>query len=214
MSDNLVFGNPDRKSLYYLNRETFLDNLLGEFAKYPPPKNDSTEVQEEMQEIMQLTDELAKNEFLQKRYNLYDTDFESYLVDVLEKQGVNSDVTKRTIKDLKEDITPVLVKTKFYFQRIRPHALAYYYNLPLYPFESFTAFTPSYPSGHTFQSRVYCEVLGNMFPQFYNSLIGLTEDISRSRIYMGVHYKSDVEYAKFMANAVINHPEFKKKYKL
>lgn len=212
MSDNLVFGNPNRKSLAYLNRETFLDDLLGEFSKYPPPKNDSVEVQEEMQEIMQLIDELARNEFLQKRYNLYDIDFESYIIEVLAKQGIND--VNTIIQDLKEDISPVLVKTKFYFQRIRPHALAYYYNLPLYPFESLTAFSPSYPSGHTYQSRIYCEVLGNMFPQFYNSLIGLAEDISRSRIYMGVHYKSDVEYAKFMANTVINHPEFKKKYKL
>jgi hypothetical protein len=212
MSDNLVFGNPNRKSLAYLNRETFLDDLLGEFSKYPPPKNDSVEVQDEMQEIMQLIDELARNEFLQKRYNLYDIDFESYIIEVLAKQGIND--VNTIIQDLKEDISPVLVKTKFYFQRIRPHALAYYYNLPLYPFESLTAFSPSYPSGHTYQSRIYCEVLGNMFPQFYNSLIGLAEDISRSRIYMGVHYKSDVEYAKFMANTVINHPEFKKKYKL
>jgi hypothetical protein len=214
MSDNLVFGNPNRVMLGYLKRETYLDDLQNDFFKLPPPKNDSTEVQDELQEIMLLTDELAKNDFLQKRYELYDEDFEKYLVSVLEKQGIQKDSVKRIIQSLHDDIIPVLVKTKFYFQRIRPHTLAYYYNLPLYPFVSKTSFSPSYPSGHTFQIKVYCEVLGNIYPQFYHSLMGLAEDVAKSRIYMGLHYKSDVEFGKYMAQMVLSHPEFKKKYKL
>ena len=214
MSDNLVFGNPNRQLLEYLKRETYLDDLQQDFFKYPPPKNDSTEVQEELQELILLTDELAKNDFLQKRYDLYDKDFESYLISILVKQGVQKDSLESIIKSLHDDIIPVLVKTKFYFQRIRPHLLAYYYNLPLYPFVSITSFSPSYPSGHAYQIRVYAEVLGNIYPQFYHSLMGLSEDIAKSRLYMGLHYKSDAEFGKYMAEMVLNHPEFKKKYKL
>jgi len=214
MSDNLVHGNPNRDMLDSLKRETYLDDLQQDFFKYPPPKNDSTEVQEELQEIILLTDELAKNDFLQKRYQLYDEGFEKYLVTILEKQGIAKDSVQRIVQSLHDDIIPVLVKTKFYFQRIRPYTLAYYYNLPVFPFPSKTASSPSYPSGHTFQINVYCEVLGNMYPQFYHSLIGLAEDVSKSRIYMGLHYKSDVDFGKYMADMVLNHPEFKKKYKL
>lgn len=214
MSDNLVFGNPNRVLLGYLKRETYLDDLQEDFFKYPPPKNDSTEAQEELQEIIVLTEELSKNDFLQKRYELYDKEFEKYLVNILEKQGIQKDNLEKIIRSLHDDIIPVLVKTKFYFQRIRPHLLAFYYNLPVFPFVSTTSFSPSYPSGHTFQIKVYCEVLGNLYPQFYNSLMGLAEDVSKSRIYMGLHYKSDVEFGKYMAEMVLNHPEFKKKYKL
>lgn len=214
MSDNLVYGNPNRVMLGHLKSETYLDDLQQDFFKYPPPKNDSAEVQEELQEIILLTDELAKNDFLQKRYDLYDEGFEKYLVNVLEKQGIPKESVQRIVQSLHDDIIPVLVKTKFYFQRIRPQTLAYYYNLPVYPFESKTAISPSYPSGHTFQIKIYCEVLGNMYPQFYHSLMALAEDVSKSRIYMGLHYKSDIEFGKYMADMVLNHPEFKKKYKL
>jgi len=214
MSDNLVFGNPNRVLLGYLKRETYLDDLQEDFFKYPPPKNDSTEAQDELQEIIVLTEELSKNDFLQKRYELYDKDFEKYLVSILEKQGIQKENLEKIIQSLHDDIIPVLVKTKFYFQRIRPHVLGYYYNLPVFPFVSTTSFSPSYPSGHTFQIKVYCEVLGNLYPQFYHSLMGLAEDVSKSRIYMGLHYKSDVEFGKYMAEMVLNHPEFKKKYKL
>jgi hypothetical protein len=214
MSDNLVFGNPNRVLLDYLKRETYLDDLQEDFFKYPPPKNDSTEAQEELQEIIVLTEELSKNEFLQKRYELYDFSFEEYLLNILEKQGIQKENIEKVVQSLHDDIIPVLVKTKFYFQRIRPHVLAYYYNLPVFPFVSTTANSPSYPSGHTFQIKVYCEVLGNMYPQFYHSLMGLAEDVSKSRLYMGVHYKSDIEFGKYMAKMVLNHPEFKKKYKL
>ena len=42
----------------------------------------------------------------------------------------------------------------------------------------------------------------------------LAEDISISRLYLGLHYESDAEFGKYCADVVLNHPDFKRKYKL
>jgi membrane-associated phospholipid phosphatase len=84
----------------------------------------------------------------------------------------------------------------------------------LYPFESQTSNTPSYPSGHAVQSILYAEVLGNKYPKFYKQLQALAADISESRLAMGLHYPSDVIFAEYVTELCLNHPDFKKKYRL
>lgn len=212
MSDNLVFGNPTIDLAPILKKSSFLDSLQKEINSYAPPANNSTEAQQELQELVNYTTSLSQNELLQNRYEFYDKDLDVYMSNSMLKVGIDNSLN--IIKSIKEDITPLLVKTKFHFQRIRPYQLSYYYNIPLYPFPSVSAQSPSYPSGHAFQATVFANVLGNYFPKFYNPLMELAEDISVSRLYMGLHYPSDVKFGKYMADLVVNHPEFKEKYKL
>jgi hypothetical protein len=40
------------------------------------------------------------------------------------------------------------------------------------------------------------------------------QDIQNSRIYMGIHFPSDVEYANLVAETIIRDKEFKQKYQL
>jgi hypothetical protein len=42
----------------------------------------------------------------------------------------------------------------------------------------------------------------------------LADDITKSRIYLGLHYQTDCDFGYYMADLVLNHPDFKKKYKL
>ena len=86
--------------------------------------------------------------------------------------------------------------------------------LSIIPLLSVSSNTPSYPAGHTFQAKIYCEILGNRYPQYYQSLQQLADDISVSRMYLGIHYQSDIDFGKYCADLVINHPDFKSKYKL
>jgi hypothetical protein len=57
-------------------------------------------------------------------------------------------------------------------------------------------------------------VLGNKYPKYWRPLQDLADDIIKSRIYLGLHYQSDCDFAHYMADSVLNHPDFKKKYKL
>jgi hypothetical protein len=210
MSDNLLFGNPTIDIAPLLKKETYLDTLLGELQSFaPPPNANSTE---ELQNIINCTQLLSQNNNVLDRYLYYDTNFEEYISNSLTKVGIEETID--FIKEIKEDIKPLLVKVKFHYQRIRPRTLATYFNLPLFPYTSYSADTPSYPSGHAFQSKVYCMVLGNKYPKYWRPLQDLADDITKSRIYLGLHYESDCDFAYYMADSVLNHPDFKKKYKL
>jgi hypothetical protein len=214
MSLILSFGNPNREFLRYLKEETYLDSLLTELKNYNPPTYDSTQAEQEINELVQMCDKLHTDEPVEGRYKYYDANFDKYIASVLANAGVSKPEVELVIKQLHDDITPLLMKLKYHYQRVRPTQLAFYYNAPLYPYWSVTASTPSYPSGHCFQAKVYCEVLGNMYPKYYQSLQQLAEDIAVSRMYLGVHYPSDIEFGKYCAELVLNHPDFKKKYKL
>jgi DNA-binding transcriptional regulator YhcF (GntR family) len=214
MSIKLSYGNPEREMLVHLRSETYLDTLYNELKNYPPEDFETPQMENELNSIITMSNNLHIDNQLETRYKFYDSNFEKYIVDVLVKAGVNQEEVENTIKSIKEDTLPLLLKLKYTYQRIRPKTIAFYFNQPLYPYHSTTADTPSYPSGHTFQSKVYCEVLGNTYPKYYQSLMQLAEDIANSRLYLGVHFPSDNEFALYCADCVLNHPEFKTKYKL
>jgi hypothetical protein len=210
----LTYGNPSRNLLPYLKTESYLDSLLGELASYPFPSNNGQDVIDEINQLINYTNTLSSDENLQKRYKIYDSNFEEYIVNVLSNVGVDRQEVIDTIKQLHDDIVPLLVKLKYHYQRVRPYQLSHILSMRLYPFESETANTPSYPSGHSVQSKIYADVLGNKYPRYYNQLQALANDISESRLAMGIHYPSDILFSEYVSELVVNHPDFKKKYKL
>lgn len=214
MSINLAFGNPNRELLKTLREENYLDSLLQELKNYPPPAYDSPDQEQEISQLVTLSDSLYSDTSTEERYRYYDNDFEKYIVQVMSNAGIPKAEVELILQDIKKDTAPLLLKLKYNYQRIRPIQLALYFNAPLYPYSSKSADTPSYPSGHAFQSKLYCEVLGNRYPQYYKSLQQLAEDIAVSRMYLGLHYQSDIDFANYCAELVVNHPDFKTKYKL
>jgi hypothetical protein len=209
-----TYGNPSRNFLPYLKKESYFDSLLGELASYPFPSNEGQDVIDEINQLINYTNTLSSDEVLQKRYKLYDTNFEGYIINVLANVGIDRQEVTDTIKQIHDDVMPFLIKLKYHFQRLRPYQLSHNLNMRLYVFESETADTPSYPSGHTIQSKLYADVLGNKYPRYYKQLQGLADDISESRLSMGLHYPSDILFSEYVAEVCLNHPEFKKKYRL
>jgi hypothetical protein len=210
----LTFGNPSRNFLPYLKIESYLDSLLGELASYPFPSNNGQDVIDEINQLINYTNTLSSDEVLQKRYKLYDNDFENYFINVLSNVGIDRQEISDTIRQVHDDILPLLVKLKYHYQRVRPYQLSHILSMRLYPFESSRANSPSYPSGHSIQSKLYAQVLGNKYPKYYKQLQELANDIGESRLAMGLHYPSDVIFGEYVCELVLNHPEFKKKYKL
>lgn len=210
----LGYGNPNRKYLQYLNEASYLDSLLPELNSYPYPDVNSQEAIDEINLLINATNELSSNQQIEKSYILYDEKFEDYIINVLSNKGIPYEDLSKIVKDLHNDIVPIITKLKYNYQRIRPLQLSYMYQMALYPYQCKNCDTPSYPSGHSIQSKIYCEVLGNKYPKYYKQLIELANDISKSRIYLGVHYPSDCTFANYVGDVILNHPEFKRKYKL
>ena len=213
MSLTLSYGNPNREFIPFLNQENYLDSLLKELKNYPPIPSDSPDSEKELLHLLEISN-LQMGEDRVKRFLYYDDNFIKFITEYLVEQGVEREELQRTVDEINRDTLPLLLKLKFWYQRVRPYQLSYLYNVGIYPPISFSANSPSYPSGHVFQSKIICEVLGNYYPKHYKTLKVFQEEIAFSRLYLGFHYKSDNDFGDYCGDLVLAHPDFKKKYKL
>lgn len=212
--DLITYGNPTLDQVEILQKETFLDPLFSELSEFTFPKNSSEATKEELNQIVEYINTLrGKDEYL-NRYKTYDSHLRKYFIDGMVKGGENEEDIKGLLTDLLNDITPLLFKLKFHFQRPRPYQLAEYYKLKLFPYKSSSSNSPSFPSGHAFEGKIITEVIGNRYPLTYAFMQNVFKDICYSRIYMGLHYESDIDVGIFCAERVLANKDFKTKYKL
>jgi len=61
MLDSIVYGNPTRDLLPYLEATSFLDKHLESLKNFTPPKNTSKATREELNNLVDLTNELAND---------------------------------------------------------------------------------------------------------------------------------------------------------
>lgn len=213
MLDSIVYGNPTRGYLPFLQQTSILDKHFESLSKFTPPRNSSKATREELNMLVDYVEEISKQEDILKRYQSYDYDLEKVFANVVMQMKLSEELIAM-IDSLFDDINPLLLKLKMHFQRPRPYQLAYAYKLKLFPYRSLSADSPSYPSGHALQSKIICYVLGNHLPEYFEYFESLANDICYSRQYLGIHYPSDVDYAILCFETIIKDKEFKAKYKI
>ena len=208
--NNVTYGNPVDEILPYLKAGAY-QSVYEQLKENAFPPNDSEATQDELRELIAYQNlPEQKDEKIISRYMGYNQDlvtiFKKYVTD---KIGENLD---SEIDGLIEDSKFLLMKLKFFYQRPRPYQVAQYYKAKLFPFKSGSAISPSYPSGHAFQARLLTELIGNKYPEHYEFLKSLTHDISMSRMFLGLHFASDIDFAVYCAKAVAQSKEFTSKY--
>ena len=209
--NDLIYGNPTHDQLGFIQGTCLVDDLFDTFKDAVVPKNDSELVKDELNEV---ADSLAvmsqpENQNYLKRYLAYDRNLIQAISSIFKQKDIE---VEELVTDIVKDIQNLIFKLKFHIQRPRPFQLAQYYKLKLFPYKSFSAHTPSYPSGHTVQAIVILNVLGNKYPTEYQYCKELIEDVVYSRVYLGHHYPSDNEGGREIGKAILKHPEFTKKY--
>lgn len=208
--NQVTYGNPNYEMKILLEKECIVEDLFAQLAKDPFPANDSEATKQELNEVVVALKELDEmNPTLLRRYINYDRALIAYIDNILKAEGVNE---MELIRSIQKDITPLIIKLKYKFQRPRPYQLANYYKLNLFPMKSTSALTPSYPSGHTIQAIVILTIIGNKHPNLYQSCKRLWEDVAYSRIALGVHYPSDNDFSYEVANQILKHEKFAEKY--
>lgn len=212
--DDITYGNPTIEYLDYITSDSYLDSLFGELSQYTFPKNSSEATKEELNQIVEYINTLKGKQGYIDRYLSYDKHLSRYFIDGLIKGGENEQEVKELVTSIIDDSKPLLTKLKYHFQRPRPNQLANYYKLKLFPFTSVSASTPSFPSGHSFQAKLLTEVIGNRYPKTFSFMQDVFKDICYSRVYLGLHYQSDIDVGIFCAEKVLATKEFKEKYKL
>ena len=207
--DKIVFGNPCNRDHGLMKKENYLDRMLPELIKFTPPKNTSQATKDELHSLVKFceTKRIVQN-------NLYDEALLPHIKQIFVDAGASSEYITEIMAAIAEDCIPFITKLKYYFNRPRPAQLAPYFSIPLYPDFSYFTNNPSYPSGHTTLTTITCEVLGNHYPEAYQVTKRLIEDVMVSRLYLGVHYPSDNDFARVVAGKVVANAEFKAKFQL
>lgn len=209
--NQITYGNPTQEQLLLIQDNCLVDSLYNDFKESVIPKNDSELVKEELNEIkdcLEIVSQLENKNYL-KRYLAYDRHLVQSISAVFKDKKID---IEELITEIVKDIQGLIFKLKFHHQRPRPNQLAEYHKLKLFPYKSYSASTPSYPSGHTLEAIVVLNVIGNKYPTEYQFCKELIEDIAYSRIYLGLHFPSDNDGAREIAKAILKHPEFTKKY--
>jgi hypothetical protein len=209
--NEVTYGNPTKEQYNHVTKRCMVDVLFDKLKEQRFPNNDSELVKDELNELVDYLKVMDddENETYLKRYKSYDRNLIQVINATFLKKGI--EVNELT-HDIVKDIEDLIYKLKFYFQRPRPKQLAQYYKLKLFPYDSYVANTPSYPSGHTLQAFVILTIIGNLHPKEYSFCKEMIDDIAYSRLYMGVHFPSDNDFAKVVGEEILKVPEFAKKY--
>ena len=209
--NQVTYGNPTKEQKVYLEEDSLVDDLFLKFKENYFPLNDSELVKDELNEIVDYINSISdeENKAFLTRYKAYDRSLSQVITTTFKQKGID---VESLCEDIIDDIRNLISKLKYYYQRPRPYQLAQYYKLKLFPFNSFTSNTPSYPSGHTIQACVILNVIANKYPNQYQFCREMIDDVEYSRLYLGLHFSTDNDFAKEVAKEILKHPKFTKKY--
>ena len=207
--NNLTYGNPNAAQDLLIREVGNFDYIANHYMDKPYPNNDGSYAKEELEKIRNSMQKLQHDKVVELSIR-FDEDLENVLAETAEKCGVEN--PRVFIKELFKDINPIIMKLKFFYNRIRPFQLANVLSFPLNPMPSVSAHSASYPSGHTTQCQVFASVLSFRYPGNEDMLQKFAEKCSASRLILGLHFPSDSVFGKQLAQGIINDENFKAKY--
>lgn len=209
--NQVTYGNPTIEQKKYLDEISIIDNLFPKLKDDYFPETNSELVKDELNEIVDCLKDISteNNHSFLARYKSYDRSLLQVIIATFQEKDID---VEELCTEILKDISPLLIKLKYHFQRPRPKQVAQYYKLKLFPYQSFSADTPSYPSGHTLEAYVILNVIANKYPNEYQFCKEMINDIAYSRIYLGLHFATDNDFAKFVGQEILKHPDFTKKY--
>ena len=209
--NQVTYGNPTKELKQFLEEDSLVDDLFLKLKEDFFPPNDSELVKDELNEIVDYINSISdeENKAFLTRYKAYDRSLIQVITTTFKQRGID---VENLCEDIIKDIRNLIYKLKYFYQRPRPYQLAQYYKLKLFPYNSFSANTPSYPSGHTLEACVILNVISDKFPNEYQFCREMIDDVAYSRLYLGLHYQTDNDFAKEVAKEILKHPKFTQKY--
>lgn len=200
------------EAISYSQQDCFLDKLFSDAIKDELPAPDSDQVAQELSQTKKYIDQYIRDPELIQRYEKYDRQFEKHIEGFLLED--NSGYQQKVMM-LFKDVTPLVYKIKFHYQRPRPaELLCLHKEISFHPVSSLTAQCPAYPSYHSCMGYVLYGVLGNLYPHMNNSFKSLATDIYCSRLFMGLCLVTDVDGGIALGKQILADKEFIVKYGL
>ena len=174
----------------------------------PPPANDSEETKKELEELKKLTANLTEDEitYIEKWANTTsaNTLWLEKAEELVGKYGLMGTEGARVHAVLNGAIytgSTATYQAKYQYLRPRPTDLDPTIQLP----EGMSVPAhPSYPSGHSTTAWVSAYILSYFFPNEKAELEELAASVALTREQMGIHFKSDNEASKKLAQDIAN----------
>ena len=207
--NNLTYGNPNAEQNLLIQKEGTFDYIATYFMEKLYPNNDGEFAKKELGEISQEMTKLQHQKVVELSVK-FDEDLRGMMVETAHKCGVDNPT--KFVQELMDDIDSIIMKLKFFYNRIRPFQLANVYGYALNPMPTVSSQSPSYPSGHTIQSRVFADILSFKYPDQHDMLDKFADKCSKSRIILGVHFPSDEVFGLQVATGIVRDKHFKEKY--
>tara|TARA_Y100000114_G_scaffold157190_1_gene187873 strand:+ start:63 stop:779 length:717 start_codon:yes stop_codon:yes gene_type:complete len=194
--EDLTFDEPTTKHSRIMNKpHEILPVNSDQSLVSSPPSNSSDETRVELMELQDRVEMKKDNDELLRKWDL---DLVVPFIKYLKDNNLKHD--KKFLDDLVSQSTIIVLKQKYIFNRPRPKQLAKSLGIPLSALKSGTAATPSYPSGHSTQSRLVALYLSGLHRDHAKSFVDMAEECGQSRLNAGLHYPSDHEAGVDLGN--------------
>ena len=210
----LRYGNLTKELQSQLGVKNIFTEYLAEFSfiEYPNYYESSQEIISIIK-AQESAEKSGKWEAIKSFCDLWDADLIVALEKTLDMLDIPFDeeyieyLTKVT-----EDLGAFIVQLKNHYQRPRPFQVAFYTEQNLHPFNSISAQSPSYPSGHAMQSYLICNIIAYHYEEKKEQLLKIAKQIADSRIIMGIHYPSDNAFGIQVVKELMLKDDIKEKY--
>lgn len=205
---DLKYGKINREDLSYLMaQDETLTKVVEQFKDFP--YNDTKKTKEEIEAIIAVQKKAMASPNW-KQYLEFCKDADEDLHDTISSHlaTLGIEIEPELLENFNDEIGLVITSLKRHYNRPRPYQVAYYTEQDLNPFETITGNSPAYPSGHACQGWFTCLYLAKKYPEKKEQLMTLAKMIENSRVILGVHYPSDNEFGKKIAETLINIPDF------
>ena len=108
------------------------------------------------------------------------------------------ELTLEELNAIDDPVVPIIHFFKFLFNRPRPWQI----NPNLKHYDSVSAFSPSFPSGHSAQAQYLAKKLSQRYPEKKEKLYEIAEKCGLARVYGGLHFLSDHNFAKAIVKII------------
>jgi len=203
--NKLAYGQPTIEERMAIDNGTEFKAHVKVFQNDPYPENISPEAKKEVYEVTSKVEKLVDEEW-RSRCFFIDRQLGKYLNGFAQKAGMTQ------FKSIFDQVNALylnslIYQTKYFYNRIRPNPLAYHLNVSLTSASTRTGHSPSYPSGHTLQTHFYTKLISDIMGVPWSD--EPTREVASSRMSMGVHFKSDNDFAVRISEYLVDTDEYK-----
>ena len=198
--DDIIFQDrPVEKHLKIMEKGPSF-NIKGWESVLPePPKNSSRKTKREVMELHNLTKNITQKQ--RDLVFLVDKEPNDLFKPYLNKHNLEfpEEMFRRTWDEV---LDPIVLRLKWTYKRPRPFQLAGHFDTSINVINTDTHQTPAYPSGHAAYAYLAAHNLAYLYPDHKDEFFRIASNAGFARMLQGVHYRSDNEAGKTIADFV------------